>query len=100
MSCIKVAGLVLAVLGALVKGVRGYNEVVTHRDVNLLVESLKDNKTLFSTLVEDLLWSVVPADELTRFLNDHTGDIWRKHDLDQKSDRAPRRRCREHCRED
>jgi len=84
MSGIEVAGLVLAVLGALIKGVGGYNEVVTHRDVSLLVESLKDNKIMFSNSVEHLLRSIVPADELSRLLNDHTGDIWRKHDLDQR----------------
>ena len=84
MSGIEVAGLVLAVLGALIKGVGGYNEVVTSRDVNLLVESLKDNRIMFSNSVEHLLRSIVPADELSRLLNDHTGDIWRKHDLDQR----------------
>jgi len=84
MSGIEVAGLVLAVLGALIKGVGGYNEVVTHRDVNLLVESLKDNKIMFQNSIEHLLRSIVPANELTRLLNDHTGDIWRQHDLDQR----------------
>ena len=84
MSGLEVAGLVLAVLGALIKGVGGYNEVVTHRDVNLLVESLKDNKIMFSNSVEHLLRSVVPAHELTRLFNDHTGDIWRNLDLDQR----------------
>ena len=84
MSGIEVAGLVLAVLGALIKGVGGYNEVVTGRDVKLLVESLKDNKIMFSNSVEHLLRSIVPTDELSRLLNDHTGDIWRKRDLDQR----------------
>jgi len=83
-SGIEIAGIVLGVLGALIKGVGGYNEVVTHRDISLLVESLKDNKIMFSNSVEHLLRSIVPADELSRLLNDHTGDIWRKHDLDQR----------------
>ena len=84
MSGIEVAGIVLAVLGALIKGVGGYNEVVTSRDVNLLVESLKDNKIMFSNSVEHLLRSTVSTDELTRLLNDHTGEIWKEHDLNQR----------------
>jgi hypothetical protein len=84
MSGIEVAGIVLAVLGALIKGVGGYNEVVTGRDVNLLVESLKDNKIMFSNSVEYMLRSIVPADELTRLLNDQTGNTWAKNGLNQR----------------
>lgn len=54
MSGIEVAGIVLAVLGVLIKGVGGYKEVATGRDVNLLVESLKANKIMFSNSVECL----------------------------------------------
>lgn len=82
MSGIEVAGIVLAVLGALIKGVGGYNEVVTGRDVKLLVESLKDNRIMFSNSVEYLLRSIVSPDELTTLLNDPNGDTWRDSDLD------------------
>ena len=84
MSGIEVAGIVLAVLGVLIKGVGGYNEVATGRDVKLLVESLKANKIMFSNSVECLLRSTVSSDELTRLLNDQTGDIWKDPDLDQR----------------
>lgn len=84
MSGIEAAGIVLAVLGVLIQGVGGYKEVVTGRDVNLLVESLKDNKMMFSNAVEYLLRSVVPPDELTRLLNDPSGDPWRDADLKQR----------------
>jgi hypothetical protein len=84
MSGIEVAGIVLAVLGVLIKGVGGYNEVATGRDVNLLVESLKANKIMFSNSVECLLRSIVSTDELTRLLNDQTGEVWRDRDLDQR----------------
>jgi hypothetical protein len=84
MSGIEVAGIVLAVLGTLIQGVGGYNEVITGRDVNLLVESLKDNKIMFSNSIEYLLRSVSPTEELTRLLNDPTGNQWRDADLDHR----------------
>lgn len=84
MSGIEAAGIVLAVLGVLIQGVGGYKEVVTGRDVNLLVESLKDNKLMFSNSVEYLLRSVVPPDELARLLNDPSGGLWKDEGLKQR----------------
>jgi hypothetical protein len=84
MSGIEVAGIVLAVLGTLIQGVGGYKEVITGRDVNLLVESLKDNKIMFSNSIEYLLRSVLPTEELTRLLNNPTGDQWKDDDLHER----------------
>lgn len=84
MSGIEVAGIVLAVLGALIKGVDVYDEVVTGRDVKLLVESLQVQKLMFSNSVEHLLRSIVPADELEQLLNDPRGDKWSYNGLDQR----------------
>ena len=85
MSGIEVAGIVLAVFGALVNGVGGYNEVVTGRDVSLLVDSLENNKIIFSNSIEHLLRSIVSADELTRLLNDTTGSLWADSGLNQRA---------------
>ena len=84
MSGIEVAGIVLAVLGALIKGVGGYGKVVTGRDVRLLEESLKDNKIIFSSSVGHLLRSTVTANELTRLMNDTLGNTWTKNSLDER----------------
>jgi hypothetical protein len=84
MSGIEVAGIVLAVLGTLIQGVGGYKEVITGRDVNLLVESLKDNKIMFSNSVEYLLRSVLPTEELATLLNDPKGNQWKDADLHER----------------
>lgn len=84
MSGIEVAGIVLAVLGALIKGVDVYDGVVTEREVKLLVTSLQVQKLMFSNSVEQLLRSIVPADELEQLLNDPGGDTWRHNGLDQR----------------
>lgn len=84
MSGIEVAGIVLAVLGALIKGVDLYDEVVAGCDVKFLVRSLQVQKTMFSNSVEHLLRSVVPADELERLLDDERGEPWGRYDLDRR----------------
>jgi hypothetical protein len=84
MSGIEVAGIVLAVLSALIQGVGGYNDVVTGRDVNLLVESLKDNKLMFENSVEYLLRSTIPPGELELLLGDLRGESWQDRDLHQR----------------
>jgi hypothetical protein len=84
MSGIEVAGIVLAVLSALIQGVGGYNEVVTGRDVNLLVESLKDNKLMFENSVEYLLRSVIPPGELELLFDDLRGEPWQDRDFHQR----------------
>jgi hypothetical protein len=78
---IELVGIVLAVYGALIKSVEGYNEVVTGRDVNLLLESLRDNRIMFLNSVECLLRSVSPMEELTRLLNDPMGSQWEDDEL-------------------
>jgi hypothetical protein len=85
MSGIKVAGIVLAVLSALIQGVGGYNEVVTGLDVNLLVESLKDNELMFENSVEYLLRSVIPPGELELLFDDLRGEPWQDRDLHQRA---------------
>jgi hypothetical protein len=84
MSGIEVAGIVLAVLSALIQGVGGYNDVVTGRDVNLLVESLKDNKLMFENSVEYLLRSTIPPGELELLLGDLRGESWQDRGLHQR----------------
>jgi hypothetical protein len=84
MSGIEVAGIVLAVLGTLIQGVGGYNEVVTGRDVNLLVESLKDNKLMFENSIEYLLRSIIPPRELELLFDDLGGEPWQDRDLHQR----------------
>jgi hypothetical protein len=84
MSGIEVAGIVLAVLGTLIQGVGGYNEVVTGRDVNLLVESLKDNKIMFENSIEYLLRSILPTGELVLLFGDLRGEPWQDPDLHQR----------------
>jgi hypothetical protein len=83
-SGIEVAGIIFAVLGTLIQGVGGYNEVVTGRDVNLLVESLKDNKIMFENSVEYLLRSILPTGELVLLFDDPRGEQWQDRDFHER----------------
>jgi hypothetical protein len=83
-SGIEAAGMIESLLSVLIKRVEGYCRLLTGRDINLLLESLKGSKIMFSNSIEYLLRSIVPVDELARLMSDPMGGIWREHDLDQR----------------
>lgn len=92
MSGVEVAGLVLGALPLLLAGLQFYAEgiAVTKRywkyreEVNSLLNDLKAENAVYQNSIETLLLGVVDAKDVTEFLANPGGDLWKAASFERR----------------
>lgn len=92
MSGVEVAGLVLGALPLILAGLQFYGEgiAVTKRywkyreEVNSLLDDLKAESAVYQNSIETLLLGVIDARDVTEFLANPGGELWKAPDFERK----------------